>query len=459
MTLDRRLSVSAHRRTPHDRRSLTGPVPLLTAVFALAVLLNGWTDAVAQHARVLTLSDTLPAAVGGVAVDRLGRIYVADFAETVWKLTPDGRAEVYATGFYGASGNAVDARGNLFQSNFYGNYVSKVDRFGSHVVFADSGFSGPVGIAIDGDGILYVTNCTANTLSKVTPDGDVTMFAASDLFLCPNGITRDSSGNTYVVNFRDTRMLKVTPAGAVSEFARLPGGGNGHVTFVRGNLYATSFQGQRIYRVSLSGDVTLIAGTGAVGEHDGPGLEATFSWPNGIAGGPQGDRLYVNDFVNRFPPTTERPPKPLAVVRQIKLPSLWEIMLSALQTDGIPAMVEVHRGWKADPATAGLFTEVEINALGYRLMGGGQLEAATEVFKLNVEAYPQSFNVYDSLAEAHMNAGNDELAIQFYEKSLEINPANTNAVAMLKKIRGQRQTDGLPRTPSFPLKLTQIFSV
>jgi sugar lactone lactonase YvrE len=438
MTLDPSAALSADTPTRHAPPSLTRTTTRRTVVLAFALLLGGSTEAVAQHARVLTLSDTLPAAVGGVAVDRTGRIYVADFAETVWKLTPDGRAEVYATGFYGASGNAIDARGNLFQSNFYGNYVSKVDRFGNNTVFADSGFSGPVGIAIDGNANLYVTNCTANSLSKVTADGAVTTFAESDLFACPNGITRDSSGNTYVVNFRDTRMLKVTPEGTVTEFAQLPGGGNGHVTFVRGSLYATSFQGQRIYRVSLAGDVALIAGTGAVGEHDGPGLEATFSWPNGIAGGPQGDRVYVNDFVNRFPPTIELPPQPLSVVRQIKLPSLSEIMLSALQTDGLPAMVEAHRAWKAEPATAGLYTEVDVNALGYRLMGGGQLEAATEVFKLNVAAYPQSFNVYDSLAEAYMNAGNDELAIQFYEKSLEVNPANTNAVQMLRKIRGQR---------------------
>ncbi len=70
-------------------------------------------------------------------------------------------------------------------------------------------------------------------------------------------------------------------------------------------------------------------------------------------------------------------------------------------------------------------------------MTGGQLSAATEVFELNVESYPLSSNVYDSLAEAYMNAGENAKAIQFYEKSLEINPANTNAVDMLKKIRSQ----------------------
>ncbi|MFB3113174.1 MAG: hypothetical protein ACE10G_14180, partial [Gemmatimonadales bacterium] len=86
---------------------------LLGAAVGLAIL-AGPTDAVAQGDRVLTLTDTLPAAVGGVTVDRAGMIYVADFRETVWKVTPDGQTSVFATGFYGASGNAIDSHGNLF---------------------------------------------------------------------------------------------------------------------------------------------------------------------------------------------------------------------------------------------------------------------------------------------------------------------------------------------------------
>ena len=185
-----------------------------------------------------------------------------------------------------------------------------------------------------------------------------------------------------------------------------------------------------------SGEVTLITGTGTLGEQDGPGLEATFSWPNGIAAGPQGDRLYVNDFINRFPPTLEVLPQPLSIVRQIKLPSLSDALVAALQSGGIGAMRDVYRAWKTDPTAGGVFAEVEVNRLGYQLMGQNQLEAATELFNLNVESYPQSFNVYDSLAEAYMNAGKNDQAIRFYEKSLELNPANSNAVQMLKKIRG-----------------------
>ncbi len=422
------------------RRGARGPVAINMG-FAILFCVPAHAGAQAagaptSAASVRTLTDTLPGAVGGVAVDRLGTIYVADFRESVWKVTPDGRASVFATGLYGASGNALDRKGNLYQSSFSGNYVSRIDRFGEHTVVADTGLSGPVGIAIDQEQNLYVANCSSNTIGRISPAGVVTTFASGDVFNCPNGITRDPEGNTYVVNFSDERMIKITPDGKTSEFASLPGGGNGHVTFARGDLYATSFQGHRIYRVSLAGRVTLIAGTGSIGEKDGPGPQATFSWPNGIAAGPQGDRVFVNDFINRFPPTIEVPPAPLFVVRQIKLPSLSDALVASLRSGGIPAMVKTYRTWKQDPATAAVFTEIEINRLGYQLMSNGQLPAATEVFKLNVESYPQSFNVYDSLAEAYMNAGKNDLAIEFYEKSLAKNPGNTNAVQMLKKLRG-----------------------
>jgi cytochrome c-type biogenesis protein CcmH/NrfG len=56
---------------------------------------------------------------------------------------------------------------------------------------------------------------------------------------------------------------------------------------------------------------------------------------------------------------------------------------------------------------------------------------------LNVEAYPQSGNVYDSLGEAYMVNGEKELAIENYEKSLKLDPDNANAVEMLNKLRGR----------------------
>jgi tetratricopeptide (TPR) repeat protein len=67
-------------------------------------------------------------------------------------------------------------------------------------------------------------------------------------------------------------------------------------------------------------------------------------------------------------------------------------------------------------------------------MAQSKLKEAVEIFKLNVEAYPQGFNTYDSLAEAYMNMKERELAIQNFKKSLELNPRNTSAIENLKKL-------------------------
>jgi tetratricopeptide (TPR) repeat protein len=53
---------------------------------------------------------------------------------------------------------------------------------------------------------------------------------------------------------------------------------------------------------------------------------------------------------------------------------------------------------------------------------------------LNVEAYPASSNVYDSLGEAYMIHGDKELAIRNYKKSLDLEHRNTNAVEKLKEL-------------------------
>ena len=79
--------------------------------------------------------------------------------------------------------------------------------------------------------------------------------------------------------------------------------------------------------------------------------------------------------------------------------------------------------------------EMEINQMGYERLGRDQIELAIAIFKFNVETYPESSNVYDSLGEAYMNAGKTELAIQFYGRSLEIDPANTNAEQMIERMK------------------------
>lgn len=79
------------------------------------------------------------------------------------------------------------------------------------------------------------------------------------------------------------------------------------------------------------------------------------------------------------------------------------------------------------------FSEQDINQLGYNLMTEKKLNEAIEVFKLNIELYPDSWNVYDSMGEAYLANGDTKLALEFYRKSVELNPDNQAGKEVIKK--------------------------
>jgi len=81
--------------------------------------------------------------------------------------------------------------------------------------------------------------------------------------------------------------------------------------------------------------------------------------------------------------------------------------------------------------------ENELNTLGYSLMSRGDVKDAIEMFKLNVETYPDLWNVYDSLGEAHLRNGDRALAEKNYNKSLELNPQNTSSPLANEFIKGR----------------------
>lgn len=89
------------------------------------------------------------------------------------------------------------------------------------------------------------------------------------------------------------------------------------------------------------------------------------------------------------------------------------------------------------------FEEEMLNRLGYKLLGADHVEEAIAFFELNVEAYPEASNTYDSLGEAYMAHDELELAIKNYERSLELEPENTNAVEMLRKLGERGHESGL----------------
>ena len=101
---------------------------------------------------------------------------------------------------------------------------------------------------------------------------------------------------------------------------------------------------------------------------------------------------------------------------------------------GIDGAVKQYHELKAAQPAAYNFDEGELNSFGYQLVQAKQFKEAIAIFQLNVEAYPKSANTYDSLAEGYMDDGEKALAIEYYEKSLQLNPKNGNAVQMLRKL-------------------------
>jgi len=122
-----------------------------------------------------------------------------------------------------------------------------------------------------------------------------------------------------------------------------------------------------------------------------------------------------------------------ALWRQLKESAAAEVG-RAIDEGGAAAGVARYRELVATNDTGVFFDENEFNLLGYRLLGQGQVEAAIAVFQINVERYPDSWNVYDSLGEAYAAKGSTERAIELYRRSLELNPGNTNATAALERL-------------------------
>ena len=87
-----------------------------------------------------------------------------------------------------------------------------------------------------------------------------------------------------------------------------------------------------------------------------------------------------------------------------------------------------------DPAV----NENNLNSLGYRFLGKGKNKVAKDIFEVNMVLYPESFNVYDSYAEACMELGENDLAIEYYQKSLSLNPKNDNAKNQIEKLEKEK---------------------
>jgi len=97
--------------------------------------------------------------------------------------------------------------------------------------------------------------------------------------------------------------------------------------------------------------------------------------------------------------------------------------VAALVTAGDSAGAErLLRSAQQQPVNRYRSFEAEINALGYRLLGGGSSAHAVTVFRINTQVYPHSANAFDSLGEALLTTGQREAGIAAYRQALRIEP-------------------------------------
>ena len=115
-------------------------------------------------------------------------------------------------------------------------------------------------------------------------------------------------------------------------------------------------------------------------------------------------------------------PKPPAVA------SLRE----ALAAGGVAAVEAAFRAARAGDVYD--VTEGDLNTLGYEALAADDVETALAVFRLNVEAFPDAWNVYDSLGEALRAAGDAEGAVASYQRAIELNPAAASARRALDEL-------------------------
>jgi len=159
----------------------------------------------------------------------------------------------------------------------------------------------------------------------------------------------------------------------------------------------------------------------------------------------RGGDWVIADFQNSHHPDYQSV-KPLSgndcsklLVKRLEAYSKWSLadeLRKIIYTSGIDTAISKFRDLSKQTDKY-ILSEDEMNMLGYELLKENKLQEAIGIFTLNVEAFPNSYNVYDSLGEAYAAAGNKEMAIKNYEKSLQLNPESQSGIEALKRLKSQ----------------------
>jgi sugar lactone lactonase YvrE len=292
----------------------------------------GADDGDRDHAR---LSDPF-----GIAIGSDGTIYVADAGDTprIRRIASDGSVTSLAGGRRGfadglgpaarfdtPSALAIDRNGVLYVADTANNAIRRITPDGHVSTLAGNGmpgyrdgsardalFNGPIGVAVDAAGRVIVADTYNDRIRAISSDGSaVTTLAGSGTpgsadgmggdaqFDTPSGVAVDASGNVYVADTGNGFVRTIDPNGLVTTpSVGYPGSFFRPIGIARargGELYVTDERGA-IIEIAVDRTVRTLAGS-RPGFHDGPGIDALFRNPAGIAVAGTG-RLIVADAGN-----------------------------------------------------------------------------------------------------------------------------------------------------------------
>jgi len=197
----------------------------------------------------LSLPDKTRAAVGD--------LYESDFSSnTISKFTPAGSKSAFASGLSGPYGIAFDSSGNLFEADYNSGTISKFTPDGTKSTFA-SGLTTPIGLVFDSSGNLFVADQGSNTIFKFTPAGSKSTFASG--LNGPVGLAFDSSGILFATDFSSGTIFKFTTDGTKSTFASGLSGPVGLAFDSSGNLFEADYNSGTICKFTSDGTKSTFA--------------------------------------------------------------------------------------------------------------------------------------------------------------------------------------------------------
>jgi gluconolactonase len=246
----------------------------------------------------LTEPGSFTAGVEGPACDAAGNVYAVNFArqQTIGKVGPDARAEVFVTLPGESTGNGIvfDRAGRMYVADYVGHNVLRVDPATREVsVFAhEPRMNQPNDLAVAPDGTMYASDPSwakgTGQVWRVDPSGAVTL-AAADMGTT-NGIEVSPDGKTLYVNEsvqRNVWAFPIAADGSLGEKRLLKRfedhGFDGMRCDVDGNLYVTRHGKGTVAKLSPKGEVLK--------EVDVLGPSPT----NICFGGPDGRIAYVTE--------------------------------------------------------------------------------------------------------------------------------------------------------------------